>query len=70
MKINWKVRVKNRAFWIAIIPALALLGKQVLELFGIKINKKWEEKLYKSGMILLLFFILMISVNDVWKLFN
>lgn len=38
MKINWKVRVKNRAFWIAIIPALALLGKQVLELFGMSVD--------------------------------
>jgi holin, phage phi LC3 family len=38
MKINWKVRVKNRAFWIAIIPALALLGKQVLELFGVNVD--------------------------------
>ena len=38
MKINWKVRVKNRAFWIAIIPAIALLGKQVLELFGVNVD--------------------------------
>lgn len=38
MKINWKVRVKNRAFWIAIIPALTLLGKQVLELFGVNVD--------------------------------
>ena len=38
MKINWKVRVKNRAFWIAIIAALALLGKQVLELFGVNVD--------------------------------
>lgn len=38
MKINWKVRLKNRAFWIAIIPALALLGKQVLELFGVNVD--------------------------------
>lgn len=38
MKINWKVRLKNRAFWIAIIPALALLGKQVLELFGMNVD--------------------------------
>ena len=38
MKINWKVRAKNRAFWIAIIPALALLGKQVLELFGVNVD--------------------------------
>lgn len=38
MKINWKVRLKNRAFWIAIIPAIALLGKQVLELFGVNVD--------------------------------
>ncbi len=52
-----------------LLPIPALDGGRIifvfLELFGIKINKKWEEKLYKSGMILLLFFILMISVNDV-----
>ena len=57
-----------------LLPIPVLDGGRIifvfLELFGIKINKKWEEKLYKSGMILLLFFILMISVNDVWKLFN
>ena len=57
-----------------LLPIPALDGGRIifvfLELFGIKINKKWEEKLHKSGMILLLFFILMISVNDVWKLFN
>ena len=57
-----------------LLPIPALDGGRIifvfLELFGIKINKKWKEKLHKSGMILLLFFILMISVNDVWKLFN
>ena len=57
-----------------LLPIPALDGGRIifvfLELFGIKINKKWEEKLHKGGMILLLFFILMISVNDVWKLFN
>ena len=57
-----------------LLPIPALDGGRIifvfLELFGIKINKKWEEKLHKSGMILLLFFILMISGNDVWKLFN
>ena len=57
-----------------LLPIPALDGGRIifvlLELIGIKINKKWEEKLHKGGMILLLFFILMISVNDVWKLFN
>ena len=42
----------------------------LLEIFRIRINKKWEENLHKFGMVMLLFFILVISVNDVWKLFN
>lgn len=35
MKINWKVRIKNKLFWVAIIPAVFLLIQQVLALFGI-----------------------------------
>ena len=26
MKLNWKVRVKNKAFWLAIIPANRLIA--------------------------------------------
>lgn len=33
--INWKVRVKNRSFWMAIIPAALLLVQAVLACFGI-----------------------------------
>ena len=25
--INWKVRVKNKTFWLALIPALLLLAR-------------------------------------------
>ena len=32
--INWKVRSKNRSFWIAIIPALALVAQCVASIFG------------------------------------
>lgn len=57
-----------------LLPIPALDGGRIifvlLEIVGIKFNKKWEEKLHKGGMLLLLFFILMISINDVWKLFN
>lgn len=34
MKINWTVRIKNRAFWIAIIPAVLLLIQVVAAVFG------------------------------------
>ena len=38
MKINWTVRLKNKAFWVAIIPAILLLAQQVCGMFGVKIE--------------------------------
>ena len=32
--INWKVRIANKAFWMAIIPALALVVQAVAAVFG------------------------------------
>lgn len=34
MRINWKVRLKNKAFWLAVIPALLLVVQTVASLFG------------------------------------
>ncbi len=34
MKINWKVRLKNKAFWLAVVPALLLVIQTVASLFG------------------------------------
>ena len=36
--INWKVRFKNKAFWLAFIPALLLLAQQICGLFGVTLN--------------------------------
>lgn len=36
--INWTVRFKNEAFWLAFIPALLLLVQQICALFGVVIN--------------------------------
>lgn len=33
-KINWKVRAKNKAFWLALIPALLILVQQVAAALG------------------------------------
>lgn len=38
MKINWGVRVRNKSFWTALIPALALLGQAIASLFGFTID--------------------------------
>ena len=32
--INWKVRVNNKQFWMALIPALALVVQAVAAVFG------------------------------------
>jgi phi LC3 family holin len=34
MKINWKVRIKNETFWLALIPAVLLLVQVVSAVFG------------------------------------
>lgn len=36
--INWKIRIKNKSFWIAIIPAVLLLIQQIAGIFGISID--------------------------------
>lgn len=38
MKINWGVRIRNKSFWIALIPALALLAQAIASVFGFKID--------------------------------
>lgn len=36
--INWKVRVKNKNFWITLIPAILLLIQVVAAVFGLKLD--------------------------------
>ena len=37
-KINWIVRIKNKAFWVALIPALLLLVQAIAAVFGFTID--------------------------------
>lgn len=36
--INWQVRFRNKAFWVAVIPAALLLAQQVAALFGVSLE--------------------------------
>lgn len=36
--INWKVRIKNKMFWLAAIPAVLLLIQSVAAVFGLSIE--------------------------------
>lgn len=38
MIINWKVRIKNKNFWLAIIPALLLLIQVTAGVFGYELD--------------------------------
>lgn len=37
-KINWKVRVLNKTFWITLVPALALLLQTFLAVFNVRLE--------------------------------
>ena len=37
-KINWMVRIKNKAFWVAIIPAILILIQVIAAVFGFAID--------------------------------
>lgn len=36
--INWKVRIRNKAFWLYLIPAILLLIQAIAEVFGYKLD--------------------------------
>lgn len=36
--INWKVRVRNKAFWLALVPAMLLLVQTVAALLGFALD--------------------------------
>lgn len=36
--INWKVRLKNKTFWLALIPAILVLIQVILALFGVSFD--------------------------------
>lgn len=38
MKINWIVRIKNKAFWLAIIPAVLLLIQAIAAVVGFQLD--------------------------------
>lgn len=38
MKINWRARVKNKVFWVVLIPAVLLAVKAIADVFGINLE--------------------------------
>lgn len=36
--INWQVRIKNKAFWLSLIPAVLLLVQVIAAVFGFELD--------------------------------
>lgn len=36
--INWKVRIKNKNFWMTLVPALLLLAQGIADMFGYNLD--------------------------------
>lgn len=38
MNINWEVRIRNKSFWVALVPAVLLLVQVVAAVFGYSLD--------------------------------
>lgn len=38
MSVNWKLRFRNKSWWMSIIPAIALCAQALARLFGLELN--------------------------------
>lgn len=36
--INWKVRIKNKTFWLMLVPALLMLAQAGAAVFGLRLE--------------------------------
>lgn len=64
-KINWSVRLKNKNFWLAIVPAFALLFQAFADIFGIKLEfGQTIDKVLVFINVLFAFLVLVGIVND------
>ena len=64
-KINWSVRLRNKNFWLALVPALALLFQAFADIFGIKLEfGQTIDKVLVFINVLFAFLVLVGVVND------
>ena len=64
-KINWKVRIKNKNFWLTLVPALALLAQAFANIFNFKLEfGETVDKILVFINVLFAFLVLVGVVND------
>jgi len=52
LKINWKVRLQHKQFWVSMVALLLVLANQIAELFGLDIKVYNEQVTALSETIL------------------
>ena len=63
--INWKVRIRNKAFWLAFIPAVLLLIQSAAAVFGYSLDFSGvEPRLIAAVESIFMVFALLGIVND------
>ena len=64
-KINWSVRLKNKNFWLALVPALALLAQAFATIFNLTLEfGDTVDKILVFINVLFAFLVLVGVVND------
>lgn len=64
-KINWKVRVGNKTFWITFIPAVLLLVQALASIFGYTLDlSQLGDKLIAAIGALFVVLVILGIVND------
>lgn len=64
-KINWSVRLKNKNFWLALVPALALLAQAFANIFNLTLDfGDTVDKILVFINVLFAFLVLVGVVND------
>ena len=64
-KINWSVRLKNKNFWLALVPALALLEQAFANIFNLTLEfGDTVDKILVFINVLFAFLVLVGVVND------
>nr|DAM98691.1 MAG TPA: holin [Caudoviricetes sp.]DAS33283.1 MAG TPA: holin [Caudoviricetes sp.] len=64
-KINWSVRLKNKNFWLALVPALALLAQAFANIFNLTLEfGDTVDKILVFINVLFAFLVLIGIVND------
>ena len=63
--INWSVRLKNKNFWLALVPALALLAQAFANIFNLTLEfGDTVDKILVFINVLFAFLVLVGVVND------